>query len=538
MELRPYQEQAVSDVLDLLPQHTVLVSPVGSGKTVMGTEIVKRYGKRTLWIAHRTELLDQAIERLNKAGLTTNRIQAGNSGGDNQVQVASISTLSRRDIPSADLVVIDECHHAPAESYRSVCESLMVPRLGLTATPFRMDMRSLRDVFDKMVEATNVRQLIDGGWLRKPKVFCRVVPDFRALRTIAGEFDIERAAEIYREHDEWCADMIGEWIGKASGLRTVAFACTVSHSEQIVSAFKTAGVSAEHLDGGTSKDNRRAILDRLKSGETSIVSNVGILTEGYDLPELECAIIARPTKSLCIHMQACGRIVRPFEGKCDPIILDFAGNHQMHGKIDRHMVFSLDTVWGVNLGDSASKECPECTFQIDDWMEVCPECGYRFASGGGSAIEDDGESDREEDIDRSRNILPIHGDGELVELDESWDARFKMFGSWKVEGEAKGYKPGYAAKMYKKWYGKYPIVVDGDIVNPEEASDTVRKEVYMQWLDLAKEKGWSGGWAAHRYKEQWGNFPPWSWKDEWRDRETLKERWRMRSEARTAWACR
>jgi len=144
-QLRDYQERAVETVIAKLDQRPILVSPTGSGKTTMATEIVERLGRRTLWLAHRKELIDQAAERLAAHGLRAGIVMAGyRRDPDAQVQVASVQTLVRRNKPAAGLVVVDECHHGAAETYQKILADYPdAALLGLTATPFRLDARDI-----------------------------------------------------------------------------------------------------------------------------------------------------------------------------------------------------------------------------------------------------------------------------------------------------------------------------------------------------------------------------------------------------------
>lgn len=302
LELRAYQRQAVEDVIAKLDHRPILVSPTGSGKTTMATEIVERLGVPTLWMAHRKELIDQAAERLEAHGLKTGIVMSGYDGDpEAQVQVASIQTLVRREKPPARLIVVDECHHAAADSYQNVlAEYPDAHVVGLTATPFRLDGRGLGDLFGELVVAAWSDELCADGVLHKPRVWASKAPDLRGVRVVAGDYNLGALAERSNTA-ELNADIVDTWRKHAAGRRTVAFAVDIAHSLAITKAFQDAGVTAEHLDGGTPRSERDDILDRLRAGKTLVVSNCMVLTEGWDLPALECAIIARPTASLNLH---------------------------------------------------------------------------------------------------------------------------------------------------------------------------------------------------------------------------------------------
>jgi superfamily II DNA or RNA helicase len=342
LQLRDYQRRAVDDVIAKLDRRPILVSPTGSGKTTMATEIVERLGVPTLWLAHRKELIDQAAERLEAHGLTTGIVMSGyETVPEAQVQVASIQTLVRRDKPPAGLIVIDECHHAAADSYQNVLAEYPDAHIvGLTATPFRLDGRGLGDLFGELVVAAWPDELCTDGVLHKPRIWASKAPDLRGVRVVAGDYNLGALAQRSNTA-ELNADIVETWRKRAAGRRTVAFAVDIAHSMAITKAFQDVGVPAEHLDGGTSRDNRDAILERLRQGKTQVVSNCMVLTEGWDLPALACAILARPTASLNLHLQMIGRVMRACEGKDGAIVLDHAGNHHVHGLVTRRLNYTL-----------------------------------------------------------------------------------------------------------------------------------------------------------------------------------------------------
>ncbi|NQT20878.1 MAG: DEAD/DEAH box helicase family protein, partial [Planctomycetes bacterium] len=147
--LRPYQQAGIDEITQKMHLNPILVAPTGSGKTVMGVALVERLGVRCLWLAHRTELIQQAATRLGAYGLSVGIIKAGFPAAPFcRCQVASVQTLIRRDLPPAQLVIVDECHHATATTYRKILEGYpQAPRVGLTATPFRLDGKGLGDLF-------------------------------------------------------------------------------------------------------------------------------------------------------------------------------------------------------------------------------------------------------------------------------------------------------------------------------------------------------------------------------------------------------
>lgn len=313
--LRDYQQRTIDETLARLHERPCVVLPTGAGKTYTAAAIVRQLGVRTVWIAHRRELLGQAAGALAKLGLDVGMIMPGQTPAPAaSVQVASIQTLRRRPLPRADLVVLDEAHHVRARTYEQVLKGYSCPVIGLTATAFRLDGKGLGDVFGSIVVGAYVDDLIAEGWLVEPVVYAPADPDLTGIKIRHGEYEQGAIAERMRK-PQVIGDVVETWrrhsIRPDGALRrTIVFAVNVQHSEQIVAAFRDARVPAEHLDGKTPKRQRDAILHRLAVGYTAVVSQCEVLTEGWDLPALEIGVIARPTASLCLHLQVCGRVMR------------------------------------------------------------------------------------------------------------------------------------------------------------------------------------------------------------------------------------
>jgi len=492
-QLRDYQERAVETVIAKLDQRPILVSPTGSGKTTMATEIVERLGRPTLWLAHRKELIDQAAERLAAHGLRSGIVMAGfRSDPDARVQVASVQTLVRRNRPPAGLVVVDECHHAAAETYQKILSDYTDAALiGLTATPFRLDGRGLGDLFGELVVAAWPDELCAAGVLHKPRVWASKAPDLRGVRVVAGDYSLGALAERTNTA-ELNADIVETWQKRAAGRRTVAFAVDIAHSEAITEAFRQAGVPAEHLDGATPRAERDAILARLAHGETLVVSNCMVLTEGWDLPALECAIIARPTASLNLHLQMIGRVMRACHGKEGALVLDHAGNHHVHGLVTRRLDYTLSDERVGFSEPLGLRRCRECGLLFETDEPCCPECGWApEASGAGQ-----------------RHRPAIHGEGELAEFDDSaFEYRRQVWVQIEAQRQAAGYKPGWSYYRFFDRFGVAPIVADGELVNPQDATPEEKAEVYRELLRIAAQKGYKRGWAAYRFREAFGHWP-------------------------------
>jgi len=280
MQPRPYQETALAGVIAALDSSPCLVLPTGAGKTFTAAELVRRLGRPTLWLAHRRELIAQAAQSLYRLGLDVGVVMAGSRPNPRaQVQVASISTLLKRTVPACTLVVVDEAHHARAATYRKILDPLRAfgaNVVGLTATPWRLDGRGLGDIFGALVVGAYPDDLIRDGTLVEPVVYAPSTPDLRGVHVQHGDYNVGELVGAMGK-PKLVGDIVEHWQRLSPGRRTVVFAVNVKHSEQIVAAFKAAGVRAEHLDGTTAAGQRDAILHRLRTGYTTVVSQCQVL---------------------------------------------------------------------------------------------------------------------------------------------------------------------------------------------------------------------------------------------------------------------
>jgi DNA repair protein RadD len=306
------------------------------------------------------------------------------------VQVASIDTLlvrgvrsSAMDLPPADLVIFDEAHRARGRTREHLIS--LYPEaalLGMTATPCRSDGRGLGNLFDVMIECPQVADLIVGGYLVKSRVYAPVNPDLKGVRVEKGDYVISQLAGRMNT-EALVGDIVEHWYKHGEGRCTVAFAVDVAHSVAIRNQFLGAGVRAEHLDGETPLPERADILARLASGETKVVSNCMVLTEGWDSPPVGCTILARPTKQMALFRQMVGRVLRPADGKPDAVILDHSGAVFRHGLPEDYVEWTLEVDGRAaapvhekrKAGEApALRECPACKAVMT--KPPCGVCGW------------------------------------------------------------------------------------------------------------------------------------------------------------------
>lgn len=383
--LRPYQ----LDAIDALHREfvagrkrVVLQMATGSGKTAVAAEMIKRSvakGRRCLFIADRIELIDQTSRRFDLDGIPHGVIQADHERVQpwQQVQIASIQTLARRRFPDARLVIVDECHSQYAAMNNIMEKWNNVPMVGLSATPWAKGMGKH---WQSLVVGATTSELIAGGYLVPFTVFGPPGPDLRGVHTVGGDYNQSELGDAVNR-PKLVGDIVETWQKRGEDRQTIVFAVNIAHSKAIVAEFVAHGVRAEHVDAYSDSDERRAVLARFKSGDTKIVSCVDILSKGFDEPSASCLIAARPTKSLMLHVQQVGRVLRPAPLKADAIVLDHAGNTARLGFVTDDLPTVLDD-GERKKGEAPEKKeslptpCPKCFFMKDAGVHECPECGF------------------------------------------------------------------------------------------------------------------------------------------------------------------
>lgn len=394
MELRDYQVRCIERVRESMRRHrsVALVLPTGAGKTVTAGSMVSTAvakGNRVWFICHRQELLDQTAGTFEEMGLRYSFIAAGRPYVRSApVQVCSIDTLknrveNERRHPTPALAIWDECHHIRAKGWEDTFKTLTgrgVRHIGLTATPLRLDGRGLGLLFEDLVVGPTVVELMARGHLADFRCFCPPGVDRARLRSRAGDF---RTEDAEREARAIVGNLPDHYAKHARGAKALAFGVTKEHSREIAASFNAAGIRAAHLDGDTPKAQRRATLRAFARGEYDVISNVGLFGEGFDIRAnsggmdvtVNAVLSARPTQSLSLWLQQCGRALRPQPQPA--IILDHAGNAAAHGLPDQVREWSLDAVDPAEDHEAQSKIkiCKSCFAAIPISASVCPFCG-------------------------------------------------------------------------------------------------------------------------------------------------------------------
>ena len=453
--LRPYQEGAIKnfDKSVLAGRRKILiVAPTGSGKTVIAAAIIQREasaGRSVLFIAPRRELVHQAAAKLKAVGVAHAYILAGDSRHNAYagVQIASIDTLRARKhklhLLNPQVILIDEAHLYVTKIRTELIANW--PRallIGLTATPSRKDGRGLGVLFDELIQVSTVAALTESGHLVPARYFSISEPDMSRVATVAGDYKQDDAATAMAP---LIGDIVRTWLSRAGGRRTVVFCMTVAHSVSLRALFADAGVRAEHVDGETPIDHRAGILDRFASGEIQVLCNVQVASIGFDLPAVDCIVLARPTKSLVMYVQMIGRGLRPALAKTDCLVLDHSGTVHRLGFAADERNWSLDghadlaTAKAMReVASGKAMTCPECLC-VFCGGRVCPECGHYIAPPGKQIFNMEGE------------LIEV---GEHAPEDEA--SKMTFYSELRGHADNRGFNPGFAAHKYRERYGTYP----------------------------------------------------------------------------------
>lgn len=460
LQLRDYQLNAINELRSGIARGInaqLLMASTGSGKTALSAAIKQgafNKGKRSLFVVDSLELVDQAVETFERFDLPVGVIQGQHMMTDysQPIQVATIQTLKSRweQMPESlkfDLVIIDECHvlHTAHIKLMKECKEKGVPVIGLSATPFR---DNLGEHFQRMVVATTTADLIAKGYLSPYRAYAPFIPNLKGVKTKAnGDYQEDAVAE-YMGDSKIVGDIITHWFKLGENRQTIVFAANVAHSKLITEQFRNAGVNAAHVDGYTDIAERQQIIKQYRQGKIKVLSSVAVLTKGFDAPETSCVVIARPTKSLMLHIQMLGRGLRTANGKDNCIFIDHAGNLLRNGLPDDELPDTLHYGKEKNerdrkkkeQGEKVAKACSSCGYLST--FHVCPSCGFK--------------PELRKDVEVKN--------GELYEITKS-------------------------------------------DVKPTKMTTEEKTDLYAQFLYHAKLKGYSPGWAYHKCKEYCGSAP-------------------------------
>lgn len=384
MILRPYQQAALDAIRAEYGsgrRAPLLCSPTGSGKSAMTKYMLGRTKKTVLYLCHRAELADMIHEDLRSAGIPHGMITANQQALPNtyRIHVGMMQTVSRRldRLPRFEWVVSDEAHLAMSPTWSGILKHYSGSlHLGMSATPCRLDGKGLGEIYDAIVYGPSVRELTERGYLTRCRAFAPAIP-IDGIKKTGGEYQMGDAARVL-DTSAITGDAVREYQRRSAGRRAIAFCCTREHADHVAGQFRMSGVDAVNVDGSMSRSDRDARISDFRAGRIKVLTNVELLTTGFDCPEIETGIFLRPTQSLALYLQMVGRILRIAHGKYEALLQDHVGNVLRHGMPDADREWTLD---GRVKGAVAPtvRQCPEC-FAAFHPVQKCPECGHVFVA--------------------------------------------------------------------------------------------------------------------------------------------------------------
>lgn len=452
-------------------KNVMIVSPPGSGKSVVISEIIKRAtekGGKVLFLVHRKELIEQITGSLIRHEVNLSHVDLLTVG-------KAKNRLSAIQKPT--LIITDEGHHGNASTYQAIYNYFAdVPRLGFTATSWRMNGSGFTDTYDVMVEGKSVQWLIDNQRLANYRYYSLLSIDTSKLKTRNGEYTNQSIDEAFGK--AIYGNVVKEYRQHADGQKAILYAHSIEASRSFSDEFNQAGIVSVHVDSKTPKIERERVMQAFRDGEIQVLCNVDLISEGFDVPDCSVTILCRPTKSLVLYLQQSMRSMRYQPDKL-AIILDHVGNYKIHGLPDTPHDWNEYFVGGWKKKNNKTnevkfKECPECSACYPLTVKICEICGYDFQ------LADKAEKKK------------VEAELELIKKQEFQIAQLasKKFGkdlkqNWKI-AQARVEYEGKGKPLYKLLY--FYIMSDWAEVTVSELSVVTgksEKEIYTatNWLE-------------------------------------------------------
>lgn len=507
--LRPRQKHFVERSLAALKEHanTLGVAPTGAGKTYMLSGLIGQWldgsDAKACVLAHRDELTAQnctKFQRLNPS-ISTSVFDATQKNWSGQTTFAMVPSLARQNhldhMPTIDLLVIDEAHHAMATSYRRIIDQAYRnnPQLklyGLTATPVRGDRRGLRPVFSNVADQIHIGEIIRDGHLVAPRTFVIDVGTQQQLcdvKRTANDFDMAAVADIM---DKTVINeaVVKHWQAEAGERKTIVFCSTVSHALHTCESFVDAGVRAAVIHGDLSRSERQRLLEQFDRGDLQVLLNCFVLTEGFDSQPVSCVVLLRPSSQQSTYIQMIGRGLRtvdpneyPGVTKTDCIVLDFGTSTLMHGSLEQ----AVDLDGDEHSGKAPHKQCPDCQASVPNACRECPLCAYAWTvtpsdKTGDDSVLTDFVMSEVDLLKRSsfRWCDLFNDDNALMATGfEAWAGVFFLNGEWYALGGTKKQQTRLLA-VGERTIG---LAAADDWLNEYETEEAARKS--RRWLSQA-----------------------------------------------------
>ena len=459
LDLREHQQDVVERLREGFKaghKRQLLYAPTGFGKTEVAMYLMKAVAdnrKRAAMVLDRIVLVEQTSQRLSKYDIDHGVMQSQHWRWRpyERLQVCSVQTLERRkDFPDFDLIIVDECHVSRAATNKWILNNPDVNVIGLTATPFTA---GLGNVYTHVVSGMPTQQLIEKKWLSPLRVYICKEIDMLGVKKVAGEF---AANDVSERGMQITGDIVAEWIKKTHDVfggprKTIVFCAGVDHGRDLERQFKDQGYNFVSISYKEDDEFKRQTIEDFARPDTNIHGLIAtdILTRGFDVPDVVIGVSARPfSKSLSSHVQQMGRVMRPHDSKQFALWLDHSGNF-LRFREDWDRVYAEGVHELSEQVETTKKEPTE----KEKKESICPKCQALMAGSECSQC----------DYVRPARQTVISVPGEMVELGENVQQR------------------------------------------------DVTRLFYAELMTYARQKGYKLGWAAHKYKERYGVFPPKDW---------------------------
>jgi DNA repair protein RadD len=444
------------------------VAPTGFGKTIVFSDIsakAEAKGNSVGIFAHRVEILEQIGDALGRFGVNYGYLAPGYAPNPlASVQVCSTQAMAKRVDRLMrrpfDLCIVDEAHHAAEGTAAHAIVSAHTRNkkkvLGVTATPQRLSGQPLSIAFGTMVVGPSTADLIQMGRLSPYRLFSPSRPDMAQVKRVGGDFNKADITDIM-DRPSITGDAVEHWFRFARGKRTIVFCASVAHAEHVAEKFRARGIRSAALDGKLDRHVRRQMRNDFSAGQIEVLTSCDIVSEGYDLPAIEVAILLRPTESLALYLQQVGRALRIYPGKSHAVILDHAGNSlakeqggRGHGFPDDPRKWVLGEAIGGRKGGQTTSPtiiCGECFGTYRPGPARCPYCGcerdiqgryVKFIEGTLEEVDPNLVRQAREEEKRQKHIAEKIEERACVTLAD-----------WRALGKKRGHAPGWGDIQFK-----------------------------------------------------------------------------------------
>jgi DNA repair protein RadD len=487
LELREHQIEVIDALREGFKQghrSQLLYAPTGFGKTEVAIYLMKATAekyKRAAMVLDRIVLVDQTSMRLTKYGIGHGVFQADHWKFDrsHRLQVCSAQTIEKRkDFPAIDLLIVDECHIARAQTSAFIKNNPQVKVIGLTATPFT---KGLGDLYTNVVCGSTTSDLVGKKWLTPLKVYIAKEIDMTGVKKVAGEWSQDQVTE---RGMQITGDIVTEWALKTNQVfgkpvKTIVFCAGVAHGADLVQQFASKGYNFVSISYKDNDEFKKAAIEDFAKPDTNIHGLIAtdILTRGFDVPDVMVGVSARPfSKSLSSHIQQMGRVMRPFEGKEFALWLDHSGNYlRFRDEWDEIYADGVKSLEGKS--EKAKKEptekekkeskCSACGHLWPSNADTCPSCGH---------------------VRQRRNLVDQVA-GELVELvagkKVAKDDKQMFYSEMLFIAQQRNYNPNWASHVYRDKFGVWPRNLQE---NPIPPSINTMKWITHRQIKFARRK--------------------------------------------------